>query len=65
MGLTASELLKRLREGTHVWAKRLKQLIRQARGKFRLILWALTNPELVGCEQIDSLLLILDLIRTE
>ena len=55
-----TEFRDKLLVGPGPWAKRLKQLIRGAHGKFKLILWLLQNQDKA---QVDSLLDVVALIR--
>ena len=64
-GITVSKLLARLTDENHVWSQQLEKLVRAARGKFRLILWVLQNPELAGDpEHSTSLSELVVLIRS-
>lgn len=58
--MTMTEFMDELRVGKGMWAKRLRQLIRGAHGKFRLILWLVQNQDKA---QVDSLLEVVSLIR--
>jgi len=58
--MTMTEFRDELQVRTGVWANRLRQLIRGAHGKFRLILWLVQNQDKA---QVDSLLEVVSLIR--